>query len=191
MNRMRVVLPLSGWRFLLSASMVVFALEFFVFSWIAVSVNQDVEHIMAVLQWNSLSVTNSYVQGFVSRTVWYGILPTVLGMGLFLASFASRSKALAWWGWNVILLIGGAFVLFLGASLFQYTQQFVRVTVGDYVARSMQTIFSAQQWLSVFWILAGALFIVSAIPSLAHAIARELRENSLSWKLESDLSTND
>jgi len=175
MKRTRVVLPSHGSRFLLFAGLLVFALEFFALSWIAVSGNQDDEHIVAVLQGNPLSVTQSYVQGFLSRAIWFGILPTALGMGLFIASFVLRRKALRSGSWNVLLLLGGAFVLYMGTSLFQSAQEYIRVTNGDYIARSLKTIYSARESLSIFWILAGAVIMIPSLAFLAHTLVRELR----------------
>jgi uncharacterized membrane protein len=164
--------------------------EFFVFSWTAVSVNQDIEHIIAVLRGNPLSITDPYVQGFVNRVIWYGILPTAFGVGLFIASFALRRKALGWF-WNVLLLIGGGFILYLGVSLFQFTQEYVHATSGDYITRSLQTIYSAQGWLSIFWIFVGAMLMISSIPFLARALVRELRSNRLSSSAERNLPAYD
>jgi hypothetical protein len=99
---------------LLSASLLVFALEFVVFVWSATFANQDIEHITAVLEGNPTSISNSYVQELVSNAVWYGIFPTALGMGLYVASFVVRRKALIGWLRNALLLIAGGFILFLG-----------------------------------------------------------------------------
>ena len=99
---------------LLSASLLVFALEFLVFVWSATFVNQDIEHITVVLQGNPTSISNAYVQELVSDAAWYGIFPTALGIGLYVASFVARRKALTGWLRNVLLLIAGGFILFLG-----------------------------------------------------------------------------
>lgn len=157
---------------LLSASLLVFALEFVVFLWPAISANQDIEHITAVLQGNPTSISNSYIQEFVSNAVWYGIFPTALGIGLYVASFVARRKALIGWLRNVLLLIAGGFILYLGTSVFQFTQEYVNVVGEDYIARSLYTIFLPREWLSILWIVAGILLIITPVPYFAQLSPR-------------------
>ena len=148
---------------LLSASLFVFALEFLVFLWPAITVNQDTEHIIAVLQGNSTSISNAYVQELVGNAVWYGICPTALGIGLYVASFVARRKALIGWFRNVLLLVAGGFILCLGTSVFQFAQKYVNGAGEDYITRSLHTIYSAQEWLSILWIATGILLISASV----------------------------
>jgi uncharacterized membrane protein YidH (DUF202 family) len=169
---------------LLSASLLVFALEFVVFAFPALSVNQDIEHITAVLQGNPASISNSYVQGLVSNAVWHGILPTLLGMGLYVASFLARRKALVGWLRNALLLIAGGFVIYWGASVFQFAQEYINSAGEDYIASSFRTIYLPQEWLGILWIIAGMLLIITSVPYFAQLVARELRSDSLSTNAE-------
>jgi hypothetical protein len=180
---------------LLSASLLVFALEFFVFAWRAISGNQDSEHITAVLQGNPILISNSYIQELVRNAVWYGILPTALGIGLYIASFVARRKALIGWFRNVLLLIAGGFILYLGTSVFQFTQEYINGAGGDYIANSFRTIYLPLEWLGILWIVAGILLMITSVPylarTLAQLVARELRSNSLSTNAEKVARTYD
>jgi hypothetical protein len=163
---------------LLSASLLVFALEFVVLVWSTTFANQDIEHMTAVLEGNPTSISNSYVQELVSNAVWYGIFPTALGIGLYVASFVVRRKALIGWIRNVFLLIAGGLILFLGTIARAHTQEYIaRYAVGeDYVSRSLYTIYLPQEWLAILWIVAGILLIITSVPYFvkfaAHALAR-------------------
>lgn len=176
---------------LFSVSLLVFALEFAVFPFSALSINQDTEHITAVLQGNPTSISNSYVQGLVSNAVWYGILPTVLGIGFYVASFVARRKALSGWFWNVFLLVAGGFIMFWGTSVFQFAQGYVNGTGEDYIASSFRTIYLPQEWLGILWIIAGMLLLITSFPYYAQLVLRELRSNSLSTNAEKAASTYD
>ncbi len=149
--------------FLLSVGLLVFALEFFVFLWPATFANQDIEHITAVLEGNPTSISDSYVQGLVSDAVWYGIFPTVLGIGFYVASFVVRRKALIGWFRNVLLLIAGGLILFLGTWNFPLAQGYVNAAGEDYVTRSLHIIYLPQEWLSILWIVAGILLTITSV----------------------------
>lgn len=173
---------------LLSASLLVFALEFLVFLWPATLYTYDTEHIIAVLQGNPTSISNSYVQQLVSDAVWYGIFPTALGIGLYVASFVARRKALIGWLRNVLLLTAGGFILYLGTNARAFTQEYVNAVGEDYVSRSLYAIYLPQEWLAILWIVAGILLMITSVLYLARAlaqlVARELRSNSLSTNAE-------
>jgi hypothetical protein len=155
-----------------------------VFLWPATLYTYDTEHIIAVLQGNPTSIANSYVQQLVRDGVWYGIFPTALGIGLYVASFVSRRKALIGWFRNLLLLITGGLILFWGTWNFHLTQENVNVAGEDYIARSLRMIYSTQEWLNILWIVAGILLIITFVPYFAQLVARELRSNSLSRNAE-------
>jgi hypothetical protein len=142
---------------LLSLSLLVFAVEFIVLSWFATHPVADIEHVQAVLQNNPVSIVQSYVQELITNTILYGIVPTVAGIGLFVASILLHRKTVLGWVRSLLLLVAGSLGIFQGASNLPYVQELAS-SPGE-----MQAIYSVQECLNILWIIAGALLVATSV----------------------------
>jgi hypothetical protein len=175
---------------LMSAGLLVLALASFVFLYLATDFNAfEFWHIVAILEGNPNS--NSYVQETTGNAIKYGIFPTVLGIGLFIAPFVKRRKTPSGWIRNLLLLIGGGVFASYGIFYFQSVGEYYSEAIGyvnnfgeSYMKDSLQAIYSAQQWTAIPWIVAGILLIITSVPYFAQLVARKLHSNSLPTNAE-------